>query len=275
MLTVLTCAEISEDVYKDRGSTVHYFEPVHVPAGSVYRSNHFFGSAYWGHSDVGIVAFRGSLELEDWLAADGDILFGKWPVDQLGNAFGYFTQARAVLKSRGCKRFVVVGHSLGGGLAAVVAARLGRQPVSGVTFNAPGMAAFREVATPWDDAEQEPMTSHIRAAGKMAKEKNLFALGAVIAAGLEGAKSITRKVVEMSEVRATVEVDMRPTQLQATSFALKDSVNVMNIRSLADPVSAAKFNHIGRVHHVIGGGFHPIGSLVAALRKSPIGYFRV
>jgi putative lipase involved disintegration of autophagic bodies len=36
----------------------------------------------------------------------------------------------------------VIGHSLGGGLAAIVSATVTWVPVRGVTFNAPGLAQF-------------------------------------------------------------------------------------------------------------------------------------
>ena len=41
-----------------------------------------------------------------------------------------------------CRRYLVVGHSLGGGLAVIRAAAVSWVPVRGVTFNAPGLGQF-------------------------------------------------------------------------------------------------------------------------------------
>jgi hypothetical protein len=143
MPSLIVCARIAEDVYHDRPATVHAYRPLRIPDHEVYcAGGEFAGGAYAGGDGVGIVAFRGSREFEDWKGANLDILRRHLPIGQLGSALAYFAAAHRALESSGCSRFVVVGHSLGGGLAAVVAAAVTWVPTRGVTFNAPGLAQF-------------------------------------------------------------------------------------------------------------------------------------
>ncbi len=84
--------------------------------------------------------------MDDWLDADVDIARSRFPVSQLGDAFKFYGEQRNALMTRKhCERFIVVGHSLGGALAAVVASASRRVPTSAVTFNAPGMAGISRV----------------------------------------------------------------------------------------------------------------------------------
>jgi hypothetical protein len=143
MPSLLVCARIAEDVYHDRPTTVHGYEPVRVPDSEIYcAGNEFAGGAYAGADGVGIIAFRGSRELEDWKGANLDILRRRMPERQLGSALAYFASAHRALARAGCSRYLVIGHSLGGALAEVVAAAVTWVPVKGVTFNAPGLAEF-------------------------------------------------------------------------------------------------------------------------------------
>jgi len=143
MPSLFTCALIAEDVYHDRPTVVGEHVPVRVPDGEHYcRGNEFAGLAYAGRDAVGVIAFRGSREMEDWKGANLEILRRKVPVDQFGCAMAYFAAAHRALERAGCGRYLVVGHSLGGGLAALVAATASWVPVRGVTFNAPGLAQF-------------------------------------------------------------------------------------------------------------------------------------
>jgi pimeloyl-ACP methyl ester carboxylesterase len=143
MPSLLVCARIAEDVYHDRPTIVHGYEPVVVPRQEVYCSGgEFAGGAYAGSDGVGVIAFRGSREIEDWRGANLEIVRRKMPERQIGSALAFFAPAHRVLASAGCSRYIVVGHSLGGALAAVVAAAVTWVPVKGVTFNAPGLAQF-------------------------------------------------------------------------------------------------------------------------------------
>jgi pimeloyl-ACP methyl ester carboxylesterase len=63
-------------------------------------------------------------------------------VERVGGALAFFASAYRALERAGCGRYIVVGHSLGGGLAAVVSAAVTWVPVRGVTFNAPGLGQF-------------------------------------------------------------------------------------------------------------------------------------
>lgn len=143
MPTLLTCALIAEDVYHDRPTIVDEHAAIQVPDGEHFcRGNEFAGRAYAGRDAVGVIAFRGSREMEDWKGANFEILRRKMPVDQFGCAMAFFACARRALERAGCARYLIVGHSLGGGLAALVAATASWVPVRGVTFNAPGLARF-------------------------------------------------------------------------------------------------------------------------------------
>ena len=147
MPTLIVCAKIAEDVYHDRPTTVQSHRPVRVPDQDVYcAGKEFAGGAYAGGDGVGVIAFRGSREMEDWKGANLEIVRRQLPARQLGNALAFFASAYRALERSGCTRFVVVGHSLGGGLAAVVAAAVTWVPVRGVTFNAPGLAQFARPA---------------------------------------------------------------------------------------------------------------------------------
>jgi len=141
MPTILTCAKMAQNVYDERVATVDGFHA--VDSGGTGSS--FFGATYRAEA-VGVIAFRGSLEREDWTGADVDILRQCLPTDQLGDAFSYFASARQKLAKMGCKRLVVTGHSLGGALAAMVAARVTTVPVVGLTFNAPGLFGVSRVS---------------------------------------------------------------------------------------------------------------------------------
>jgi len=143
MPSLLVCAQIAEDVYHDRPTTVHWHRPIRVPEQDVYcAGREFAGGAYTGNDGVGVIAFRGSREVEDWKGANLEIIRRQIPVGQVGSALAFFASAYRALERTGCNRYVVVGHSLGGGLAAVVSAAVTWVPVRGVTFNAPGLAQF-------------------------------------------------------------------------------------------------------------------------------------
>jgi hypothetical protein len=121
MPTLETCALIAEDVYHDRPTSIQWHEPIRVPEQDIYcADNEFAGGAYAGTDGAGVIAFRGSREMEDWKGANLEIIRRQVPERQLGKALA----------------------SLGGGLAAVVAAAVTWVPVRGVTFNAPGLAEF-------------------------------------------------------------------------------------------------------------------------------------
>jgi hypothetical protein len=147
MPSLIVCARIAEDVYHDRPATIHAYRPQRVPDQEVYCAGAAFaGGAYAGSDGVGVIAFRGSREFEDWKGANLDIVRRHVPLGQLGSAMAYFASAHRTLERSGCSRYLVIGHSLGGGLAALVAAAVTWVPVRGVTFNAPGLAQFAAIA---------------------------------------------------------------------------------------------------------------------------------
>lgn len=143
MPSVLTLSMMCDDVYSETGRGAGGYQRLYGLSWLKANCDGFFGACYRG-GDIGVVAFRGSKELmADWYQADGDICLGKLPLDQIGDAFSFLSSARATLVAMRCKRIVVTGHSLGGALAQLVAARVSSFPVVGVTFNAPGVRGLK------------------------------------------------------------------------------------------------------------------------------------
>ncbi len=148
MATVVTLARICSDVYNDRGvgAIDGYKRLAGIP--SLERVNNtgssFFGAVYDG-GHTAVIAYRGSLEWADWTDADVSIAAGRFPINQLGDAFAFFNRARDILFKTSRRRLIVTGHSLGGGLAQLVAGHVTSSPVIGVTFNAPGTASLRGI----------------------------------------------------------------------------------------------------------------------------------
>lgn len=161
MATLLDLALIANDVYENVNSG-----PLNNYKRILQQKNgmDFFGAAYKG-GEEGVIAFRGTDKIgRTDRDADLDIGFGKLPMDQLGDAFHFFTAARKKLS--GCKKLIVTGHSLGGGLTQLVAARITKFAVKGVTFNAPGMANLHGGKIPLENhlnifnyrAERDPVS---------------------------------------------------------------------------------------------------------------------
>ena len=147
MPIVLTLARLAADVYNDTSSGAiagfRRIAPSFRMESANQRESSFYGAAY-ASGKIGVIAYRGSQERTDWFDADVDIGIGRFPIDQLADAYYFFSSAKNLLiEAHGCERLVVTGHSLGGGLTQLVAASIGRVPVVGVTFNAPGAAGLK------------------------------------------------------------------------------------------------------------------------------------
>jgi pimeloyl-ACP methyl ester carboxylesterase len=83
---------------------------------------------------------RAAAELESEpyaLVAEAQIALSRKPANQVAAAFACARRCKDVVRAQGALELIVVGHSLGGGLAAVVAANFGR--AIGITYSAPGM----------------------------------------------------------------------------------------------------------------------------------------
>lgn len=95
MPSILTCAKLALDAYsKPRPSTVLGYVPVMFSPGGPAG---FYGAAYIGQ--VGVIAFRGSQEKEDWTDADVDIARNRLPSSQIGDALQFYNRARDALNN--------------------------------------------------------------------------------------------------------------------------------------------------------------------------------
>jgi len=99
----------------------------------------FVGAIFVKSKSEVVVAFRGSVSKQkDWLGADVKIAMRKVPENHFKGGSELYTKACGSYPSA---KITVVGHSLGGGIAQLVAKYHGCR---GVTFNAPGMASHAE-----------------------------------------------------------------------------------------------------------------------------------
>jgi Protein of unknown function (DUF2974) len=137
MPTVWTVARLADDVYLDTPNGLGPWSR-HNKMPPMKSWDRFFGAVYFNAKmTAAVIAFRGSAEAADWTDADVDIARKRMPIDQLSDAFAWTSKVMPFAKGLGCKNIFITGHSLGGGLAQVVAANM--PGVMGVTFNAPGM----------------------------------------------------------------------------------------------------------------------------------------
>ena len=127
-ISVLEFCELANaSYYKNKG--VGGWKVQHWSAN---EGSGFYGAIYQDPNRGVVVAFRGSDDWLDWTDADYNIALRKLPMQQVIDAMKLYG---AVSKFTTGKP-AVTGHSLGGGLAQVVAVVFNCQ---GVTFNAPGM----------------------------------------------------------------------------------------------------------------------------------------
>jgi hypothetical protein len=99
----------------------------------------FVGAIFAKSKTDVVVSFRGSVSKQkDWAGADVKMFLRKLPENHFLGGSELYTTARGLYPSA---TIVVVGHSLGGAIAQLVARYHG---CPGVSFNAPGMATHAE-----------------------------------------------------------------------------------------------------------------------------------
>jgi hypothetical protein len=129
--TVLDLAKLSLAVYSHPPTAVDQWEPVRR-FGS--QEKHGFYAVLYRREQLHVLAYRGT---DDWqvdLIDDATILLG-WISSQMGRARNALQTSRERLRGVGEGKLCLTGHSLGGGLAALIAAQY---DLPCVTFNAPG-----------------------------------------------------------------------------------------------------------------------------------------
>lgn len=129
--TVLDLAKLSLAVYSYPPTAVDKWEPVRR-FGS-HEKHGFYGVLYC-REQLHVLAYRGT---DDWqvdLIDDATILLG-WISSQMGKARDALRGSRERLRGVGGGKLCLTGHSLGGGLAALIASQA---DLPCVTFNAPG-----------------------------------------------------------------------------------------------------------------------------------------
>jgi pimeloyl-ACP methyl ester carboxylesterase len=143
MITILRLAELAENVYNDNAIGVADWRRSNRMPPTKENSG-FFGAAYFNEAGRAcVIAFRGSEFsdfMNDWVETDGRIGLGQMPINQVADAFSYAGRVKRFAASLGFRQLYVTGHSLGGGLAALIGANLGDSIAA--TFNAPGMGAL-------------------------------------------------------------------------------------------------------------------------------------
>lgn len=129
--TVLDLAKLSLAVYSHPPTAVDRWEPIR--SFGTQEKHGFYGVLY-RREQLSVLAYRGT---DDWqvdLIDDATILLG-WISSQMGNARDALRDSRERMRGVPGSKICLTGHSLGGGLAALIAAQA---DLPCVTFNAPG-----------------------------------------------------------------------------------------------------------------------------------------
>lgn len=140
MARLIDLAAMAEDVYSDSTHGPSGWER-HNSRAPLAGLTGFYGARYVQGRTL-VIAFRGSEKpgddfIRDWLINDIAIAARVIPVPQVTEAMGFAEDA--ILSARPAPTSIyITGHSLGGGLAQIVAGSIGS--TIGVSFNAPGMA---------------------------------------------------------------------------------------------------------------------------------------
>jgi pimeloyl-ACP methyl ester carboxylesterase len=155
MVSIVTLGRIADNVYEDHAIGVYNWRRSNVVAPHKDNKSGFFGALYWRPTTKSaVVAFRGTEFKSDPkdLIADAQIALNRMPANQVAAAFAYTKKCNDFVRAQGAVEFIIVGHSLGGGLAAVVAGNFGG--AIGVTFNAPGMRKLGGMKLGWGNARR-------------------------------------------------------------------------------------------------------------------------
>jgi hypothetical protein len=278
MPTIKECAMLADAAY---GATppAGFFEVSGLGVSGAQRKG-FFGRMFC-QERVGVISYRGSAETTDWIHSDTDIASGALP-EQLGEAFSYFGKGRSILQGLGCNRIVIVGHSLGGALAALVGARVTTSPVRAVTFNAPGCNGF-DRAGRWVDEDDQRLADTVDTARRALGDAKLnpvlrvgVAAGGALVAAFQAGGLAARRAMEAGVGNAKI-------RLTIPSGNARNVYNVVAVSrsGMTEIVSGTKSGFIGnqpykiRVDILDPARAHMIGPLIKALAQAVEGTYRI
>jgi hypothetical protein len=274
MPNILEYARLANDVYATRPEGASGYLPLRI---STLERDYFFRAVAYERNltEPIVIAIRGSTTRQDWADADADIALGYLPVQYVGAAFSFFNavaQSGVMGMAERLRRVAVVGHSLGGGLAAIVASRVTTRPVIGVTFNAPATENLRHVGQFVEADPNDLQTgSPVALIRGIVSKKMAGATSAL--AGVSSSADINvpvRTTYPIWNIRSRFDVvsRLRPPLRGVTDF----------VRIFDD--QGADFRQIVGAIKTLGGGIHHMGPLLRALEidrsgvavKRPLGW---
>lgn len=158
-------ALLSSDVYRDVGQGADGWSPLPddrlralgIPPSLMSSAKSGFHARLYSHETQGyVLAFRGTDEARDWVAN------GRQGLGMGTRQYNQATElAESVARATAGRPLVITGHSLGAGLAAIAALRVG---VPAVTFNAAGVhsSTLESFGIPRESGRTASQTGHIR-----------------------------------------------------------------------------------------------------------------
>jgi hypothetical protein len=186
MATLVDLAELCDAVYRDDASATTDQKGggrMQWRRTQRWTDAHFFAALYAKQDGSAVLAYRGTDDAVDVLMDDSAIAYGRVP-PSASNAI----QAAGRLSSA---KVLLTGHSLGGALAIIAAARFG---LPAVTFNAPGVMNSCVVANAFSTVTANGLSGLIALAGRCyngSRMRNIRIDGDPVSSALTAALSLS------------------------------------------------------------------------------------
>jgi pimeloyl-ACP methyl ester carboxylesterase len=259
MPTIIDLAGLAGAAYDDKGSPFSSWRRVaRIPMAKGWSG--FSGAAFAGPRGALAVAFRGSEGpgddfIRDWIVNDAAGIGTKvLPIAQASHATE-FADAAIARHGRNGKPVYVVGHSLGGALAQIVAGR--RKGTIGVTFNAPGVRDhFFALFQNW---ENETNVLNLRADGDPVSKFGKHV----------GRKPITFGSAGLPTMKGAMAQTMQAVT-EGLFIGLKTGSPTLALATAAAAGSAAGGKVLGKAAIAVGRA-HTMGAVLEGLRTSRVG----